>query len=58
MRVFTVKGLLRRFRRIKPTLLNHSKHIMYILNHDPGNVGDGVDVVLGVVRQAGAGHEV
>ena len=45
-------------RRIKPTLLNHPKHITHILDHDPSNIGDGVDVVLGVVRQAGAGHEV
>ena len=45
-------------RRIKPPLLNHPKHITHILNHDPGDVGDGVDVVLGVVGEAGAGHEV
>ena len=45
-------------RRIKPTLLNHPKYITHILNHDPGDVGDGVDVVFGVVGEAGAGHEV
>lgn len=44
--------------RIKPTLLNHPKHIRNILDHDPSNVGDGVDVVLGVVGEAGAGHQV
>jgi len=43
---------------IKPTLLNHPKHITYILDHDSGDVGDGVDVVFGVVGEAGAGHEV
>ena len=46
------------FGRIKPTLLNHPKHIAHILNHNPGDVGDGVDVVFGVVGEAGAGHEV
>jgi len=45
-------------RCIKPTLLNHPKHIAYILDHDPGDVGDGVDVVFSVVGEAGAGHEV
>jgi len=44
--------------RIESPLLNHPKHIAHILDHDPGDVGDGVDVVLGIVRQAGAGHEV
>jgi hypothetical protein len=39
-------------------LLNHPKHIPYILEQNPGDVGDGVDVVFGVVGQAGAGHEV
>jgi len=43
---------------IKPTLFNHPKHIAHILDHDPGDVGDGVDVILGVVGEAGAGHEV
>jgi hypothetical protein len=43
---------------IKPTLLNHPKNIAHILDHDPGDVGDGVDVVFGVVGEAGAGHEV
>ena len=45
-------------RHIKPTLLNHPKNIAHILNHNPGDVGDGVDVVFGVVGEAGAGHEV
>jgi len=48
----------RTLRHIKPTLLNHPKHIAHILDHDPGDVGDGVDVVFGVVGEAGAGHEV
>jgi len=43
---------------IKPTLLNHPKHIAHILDHDPRNVGDGVDVVFCVVGEAGARHEV
>ena len=44
--------------RIESPLLNYPKHIAHILDHDPGDVGDGVDVVLGVVGEAGAGHEV
>lgn len=28
------------------------------MHHDPGDIGDGVDVVLGVVGEAGAGDEV
>ena len=39
-------------------MLNHPKHIAHILDHDPGDVGDGVDVVFGVIGEAGAGHEV
>ena len=49
---------MRWLRRIKPTLLNHPKYITDIPEQDQGDVGDGVDVVFGVVRQAGAGHEV
>jgi hypothetical protein len=56
--IVRVKLDIQLFRFIKPALLNHPKHIAYILDHDPGDVGDGVDVVLGIVRQAGAGHEV
>jgi len=44
--------------RIKPPLLNHPKHITHILDQDSGDVGDGVDVVFGVVGEAGAGREV
>ena len=47
-----------RFRLIKAALFNHSKHIVCILDQDPGNVGNSVDVVLDVVGQAGAGHQV
>jgi hypothetical protein len=39
-------------------LLNHSKHITHILHHDSGDVGDSVDVMFGVVGEAGAGDEV
>lgn len=46
------------FENIKPPLLNHPKHITHILHHDPGDVGHCVDVVLGVVAEAGAGDEV
>ncbi|CAI8840625.1 hypothetical protein EMIT0P100_200029 [Pseudomonas sp. IT-P100] len=46
------------FVSLKPTLLNHPKHITDIPEQDQSDVGDGVDVVFGVVRQAGAGHEV
>lgn len=45
-------------RRLKTSLLYHSKHIAHILDHDPGDVGDGIDVVICVVGEAGAGHEV
>ncbi len=31
---------------------------MHISDQDQGDVGDGVNVVLGVVGEAGAGHEV
>lgn len=43
---------------LKPSLLNHPKHITHILHHDPGDVGHSVDVVFGVVGQAGTGDEV
>lgn len=46
------------FGGIKPSLLNHLKNIAHILEQDPGNVGDGVDVVFGVVGEAGASHEL
>lgn len=45
-------------RPLKPPLLYHAKHIQHILKQNPRNVGDGVDVVFGVVGEAGAGHEV
>ena len=45
-------------RRIKAALFNHRKHIRHILDHDPGGIGDGVDIVLGIVRYVGAGHQV
>jgi hypothetical protein len=38
--------------------LNHPKHITHILKQNPRNVGVGVDVVFGVVGEAGADHEV
>ncbi|SEJ21516.1 hypothetical protein SAMN03159382_01536 [Pseudomonas sp. NFACC23-1] len=31
----------------EPALFNHSKNIRHILDHDPGDVGDGIDVGLG-----------
>lgn len=43
---------------LKPPQLNYPKHITHILHHDPGDVGHCVDVVLGVVAEAGAGDEV
>ena len=46
------------FGGIKATLFNHSKHIVHVLDHDPGHVGDGVDIVFGVVGVAGARHQV
>jgi len=45
-------------RRFKPPLLDHSKHIPHILQQNPRNVGDGVDIVFGVIGEAGAVHEV
>lgn len=44
--------------RFKPPLLNHPEHITHILHHNPGDVGHGVDVMLGMVGEADAGHEV
>lgn len=41
-----------------PLVAQSPKHIPHILHHDPGDVGDGVDVVFGVVGEADAGHEV
>lgn len=43
---------------IKPPQLNYPKHITYILHHDSGDVGDGVDVVFCVIGEAGTGDEV
>ena len=45
-------------RHLKAPLLDHAKHIPHILQQNPRNVSDGVDVVFGVVGEAGAGHEV
>jgi len=42
---------------VKATLLNHSKNVRNVLKKDFGDVGDGVDVIFGVVGQVGAGHE-
>lgn len=39
-------------------MLNHPKHITYVLHHDPSDGGYGVDVVFGMVGEAGACHEV
>jgi len=58
MRVFTIGIWSLRLGCIKPSLLNHPKHITHILDHDPGDVADGVDVIFGVVGEAGAGHKV
>ena len=46
------------FGGIKPPLLNHPKNITHVLEQNPGDVGDGVDVVFGVVGEAGAAHEL
>jgi len=45
-------------RQIKTPLLNHPKHITHVLHHDPGDVGHSVDVMFGVIGEAGAGDEV
>lgn len=42
----------------KPTLFNYPKHVTDILHHDPGDGGDGIDVVFAVVGEMDAGHEV
>lgn len=39
-------------------MLNHPEHITHILHHDPGDIGDGVDVMLRVIGEAGTGDEV
>ena len=44
--------------RVETSLFNHPKHITHVLHHDPGDVGHGIDVVFGVVGEAGAGDEV
>jgi hypothetical protein len=46
------------FGRPESPLLNHPKHIPHVLKQYPRDIGDGVDVVFGVVGEAGAGHEI
>lgn len=46
------------FRSIQSPLLNHPKNITHILHHDPGDVGHGVYVMLGMIGEADAGDEV
>ena len=58
MRVFLAIKSVTRFRCIKSTLFNYPKYISNVLNHNSVNVGDGVDVVLRIVRQAGARHQI
>lgn len=58
MRVFHVLDGSLTFRAGKPPLLNHPKHIAHVLEQYPGDVGDGVDVVFGVVGEVGAAHEL
>lgn len=41
-----------------PTPLNHSKHIRHILDQDSRGFGNGIDVLLAVIRHVGTGHEV
>ncbi len=41
----------------KSALFDHSENIRHVLDHDTGDIGDGIDVVLGRVAQGGAGHE-
>ena len=41
-----------------PPPLYFPEHITYILQHDPSDSGDSVDVMLGVVFEVNAGHEV
>lgn len=43
---------------VETPLFNHPKHITHVLHHDPGDVGHGIDVMFGVVGEAGAGDEV
>ena len=44
--------------RVETSLFDYPKHITHVLHHDPGDVGDGVDVMFGVVGEAGSGDEV
>ena len=44
--------------RVETSLLDYPKHITYVLHHDPGDVGHSVDVMFGVIGEAGAGDEV
>lgn len=45
-------------RSYQTSLLNHPKHVTHVLHHDPSDVSYGVNVMLGVVEQAGACDEV
>lgn len=55
---YSPEKLLFNFNLIKSALLNYSKHIGDVLSHDPRDIGNGVDVLLRIVWQAGTGHEV
>ena len=41
----------------EPTLFNDTKHISDILDQDPSNIGEGIEVAGGRIAQGGAGHE-
>ena len=45
-------------KNIKPSLFYDSKHITYVLHHESGDGGNGVYVVLGMVGEADAGHQI
>lgn len=43
---------------IEPPQLNHPKHIAHILDHNPSDIGRGVDVLFGVIGKMCASDEV
>ena len=45
-------------KNVKPSLLYNSKYIPHILNQDPGDGANGVDVMFGVIGEMDAGHQI
>lgn len=41
----------------EPTLLNDTEHIGHILNQNPGDISEGIEIAGSRIAQGGAGHE-